>query len=166
VLIAAHTDSRSSLSFGRPVMIDFPHNVPIPQVGNPTDPSLELFTALCELVMILDKLRAVHVGQDPLDALSGAASELERWKSNADFRGLFALVDENGKAFPGVKSLHLQYLGGTLIVVREIWNNAGATSLGQHQCQVTSLMACEAMVDFVCELEEHDLRGYWSSSES
>lgn len=98
-----------------------------------------------------------------LDSLARAAQDLERWRERVDAAGTLLAQDASGDASPGVKSLHLMYLGANVIIVRETWNRAGQEPGVQLPCQYACLKACVEMAEFVHGLTLSDLSGYWAS---
>jgi hypothetical protein len=165
--------ARSAISFGRTKTILYAHTVPLPsrQAGNI---SLDAFVSLCELTVILDKLLPGMAGtadsssagtSADLDNLAEAALSLEKWRERVDGAGTLLVRDHQGDSPPGVKSLHLLYLGANLIIVREAWNRAGIGGGVQASCQYACLRACVDIAEFVHGLTPADLAGYWSSGE-
>ncbi|WVR06755.1 hypothetical protein IAU60_003790 [Kwoniella sp. DSM 27419] len=160
-------DKISSITFGRARTIHTKNTVPLPSFTAQSSPSLLAFVSLCELSVLLDHFDhacGCPSDLDQLEHLAFIAFELEQWKIAATSRGIFQSSDLNVRSAPGVQSLHLIYLGSTLMVFRETLDQSeGRGAEAADACQRGCLKACEDIIDFVAGLTADDLGGYWSS---
>lgn len=156
-------DSSSSLTFGRGRSITETNAVPLPPRSPEDSASYDAFVSACELAYIVEDL---HVGSlktsSRLAQLCEMSAQLDAWKSAVDRRGLLSAVDE-----PGVRSLHLLYLGCCLMTIRAISDaldegQVDAEEATRHSC----LTACEDICELIGALTPLQLGGYWSSRES
>jgi hypothetical protein len=143
----------------------FDSQIPLPARGSSPSASLDAFVSLCELTNILDDLSLIATSSvdEFLSRISDMGRKLDEWKSDVDTRGLLL-----NTSAPGVRSLHLIYLGARLMAVRATWDRIGTGPEHhalQHACQEGCLRTCEDIITFVCGLSKSDLDGYWSSRE-
>jgi hypothetical protein len=131
--------------------------------------SEDAFISKCELAILLEELEAIpacacQAGPPRISRLAEVATRLDQWKRTCDGRRLFDRPTRGTDHAPGVQALQLLYFGAKMMVIRAVWDAyPPESSMTQITSSRSCLAACQAVLDFIANLSQSDLCGYWSS---